>query len=89
MTARRPAEVFHPGEHLRDELTERGWTQGDLAAILGRPVSLVNGIIMGKRGISAKTAHGLAAAFGTSPEYWMNLDVAYQLWRAEQGGHRP
>lgn len=79
-TTRRPAEVFHPGEFLREELEERGWTQSDLAEILGRPLRLVNEIIMGKRGISPETAAGLAAALGTSPELWMNLDSAYQLW---------
>jgi HTH-type transcriptional regulator / antitoxin HigA len=84
MATRRPAEVFPPGEFLRDELEERGWTQTDLAEIIGRPVSLVNGIIMGKRGISPETARDLSAALGTTPEFWMNLDSAYQLSRIKQ-----
>src|SRR3990172_5930246 len=86
MAVRRPAEVFPPGEFLKDELEERGWTQGDLAEILGRPISLVNEIIAGKRGITPETATGLAAAFGTSPEFWMNLESAYQLWRVREDG---
>lgn len=88
MTTRTPAEVFHPGEFLKEELEERGWTQADLADILGRPVSLVNEIIVGKRGISAETAKGLAAAFDTSPELWLRLDAAYQLWKARGNGEQ-
>ena len=86
MTTRRPAEVFPPGEFLREELDYRGWTQADLAEILGRPQRLVSEIISGKRGISPETAKGLAAALGTSPEFWMNLEASYQLWRSGTGG---
>jgi HTH-type transcriptional regulator / antitoxin HigA len=82
MALRRPAEVFPPGDFLQEELEERGWTQTDLAAILDRPPRLVNEIIAGKRAITPETARGLAAAFGSSPEYWMNLESSYQLWRA-------
>src|SRR5687767_10841873 len=81
MAMRRPAEVFPPGEFLRDELEERGWTEADLAEILDRPVHEVNEIVASARGISPETARGLSAAFGTSPEFWMNLDTAYQLSR--------
>jgi HTH-type transcriptional regulator/antitoxin HigA len=74
-----PAQAFSPGEFLRDELEERGWTQAEFAKIIGRPPRLVNELIAGKRGISPETAHELAAAFGTSAQLWMNLDAAYQL----------
>jgi len=84
MEGRRPAEVFHPGEHLLDELDARGWTQVEFAEILGRPVTLVNDIIKGRRGITPETARGFAAALGTSAEFWMNLDSAYQLWKAKE-----
>jgi HTH-type transcriptional regulator/antitoxin HigA len=85
MKDRRPAEVFPPGEFLREELEERGWTQTDFAEILGRPVRLVNEIISGKRGISPETAKGLGDALGTSPQYWLNLESAYQLWKVPAG----
>lgn len=81
MATRRPAEVFPPGDFLREELEAREWTQTDLAEILGRPVGTVNEIISGKRGVTPETARGLAAALGTTPELWMNLDAAYQLSR--------
>ncbi len=82
MNNRRPAEVFPPGEYLKDELEERDWTQADLAEIIGRPIQLVNEIITGKRGITPETAKGLAAAFGTSAEIWLNLETAYRLWKS-------
>ncbi|MGA9531457.1 MAG: HigA family addiction module antitoxin [Anaerolineales bacterium] len=84
MTERRPAEVFHPGEHLSDELEARGWTQVEFAEILGRSSRLVNEIINGKRGISPETARALSAALGTSAKFWMNLDTAYQLWKSSE-----
>jgi HTH-type transcriptional regulator/antitoxin HigA len=83
MTARIPAEVFAPGEFLADELEARGWSQVELAEILGRPPRLVSEIIAGKRAITPETAMGFAAAFGTSAHVWMNLETAYQLSKAE------
>jgi len=72
-------EDIYPGEIIRDELEERGWTQEDLSRILGRPLPAVSEIIMGKRSITSQTARELAEAFGTSAEYWMNLEAIYQL----------
>lgn len=83
MAERVPAEVFPPGEFLRDELDARGWTQTEFAEILGRPIRLVNEILMGKRGITPQTAKELAAALGTSPAFWLNLESAYQLARTD------
>ena len=81
MTATRAAEAFPPGDFIREELQARGWTQSDLAYILGRPLNRVNEIINGKRAVTPQTAKALASAFGTTPELWMNLETAYQLWR--------
>jgi len=78
MTSLRPAEVFPPGEFIREELEARGWTQADLAAILGRTTAMVSEIITGKRGISTRTANELAAAFGTTPELFINLQASYR-----------
>jgi len=79
MNARMPAEVFPPGEFLREELEAREWSQQELADILDRPPRLISEIISGKRAITPETARGLADAFGTSAEYWMSLESQYQL----------
>ncbi|MFH1747710.1 MAG: HigA family addiction module antitoxin [Planctomycetota bacterium] len=86
MTDRVPAEVFAPGEFLREELDARGWTQGDLAEILGRNPRDVSEIITGKRTITPETARGLEQALGTSAMFWLNLDSAYQLSRTKPVG---
>lgn len=82
MTERVVAEAFPPGEFLRDELEERGWTQEEFAAIIGRAPAVINQIVLGKRGISPETASEIGAALGTSAIYWMNLEAAYRLWHA-------
>jgi HTH-type transcriptional regulator/antitoxin HigA len=80
MANRVPAEVFPPGEFIREELDTRGWTQGDLAQIMDRPLRLVNELVAGKKQITPETARGLATAFGDNdPLYWMSLDSAYRL----------
>jgi HTH-type transcriptional regulator / antitoxin HigA len=84
MAIRVPAEVFPPGEFIREELEARGWTQGDLAQIMNRPLRLVNELVAGKKQITPDTARGLAKAFGDDdPLYWMNLDSAYRLANSE------
>ena len=75
----RAAEVFPPGEFIRDELEERGWTQRDLADVLGRPLQTVNQIINGRKRVTPETAVELAAALGTSPELWLNLESGFRL----------
>jgi HTH-type transcriptional regulator/antitoxin HigA len=79
-----PAEVIPPGEFIRDELEERGWTQADLAEILGRPVQVVNEILAGKKGITPDTARELAAAFDVSPEWFLRLENVYRLSLAKK-----
>lgn len=79
-----PAEVFAPGEFLRDELEARGWTQTEFAEIIGRSTRLINEIIAGKRGITPATAKELGAALGTSAIFWLNLEASYQLYRAPE-----
>ena len=75
----KPAEVFSPGEYLRDELETRGWSQRDLARILGRPVQAVNEIVNSKKRITILTAKAIGAALGTGPEVWLNLQNYYEL----------
>ncbi len=73
---RKSAEIFPPGDFVREELEARNWTQGDLASILARPLQLVNEIVLGKRAITPETAQGFANAFSTTPELWLNLEGA-------------
>jgi len=80
MAPRSRAEVFSPGEFIQDELNARGWTQGDLAQIMGRPLQFVNELAAGKKQITPETAVGLAKAFGDDDAlYWMSLDSVYRL----------
>lgn len=88
MTERVPAEVFPPGDFLREELDAREWSQVEFAEIIGRPLRTVNEIIKGKRGISPATAKELAAALGTSAEVWMNLETTYRLQNTEPAPER-
>src|SRR3954471_21316402 len=83
MKIRKAAEVFPPGDFIREELEARGWTQMDLAKIIGRTQPAVNEMITGKRGITPESAVALAAAFGTSAEFWMNLETMYSLAHTE------
>jgi HTH-type transcriptional regulator/antitoxin HigA len=77
------AEIFPPGELLRDELEARGWSQTELAEIMGRPVRLINEIIAGKKAITPETAIQLGDSLGTGPELWMNLESRYQLSKVQ------
>jgi HTH-type transcriptional regulator/antitoxin HigA len=79
-----PAIPIHPGEILQEEIEARGWTQKHLAELMGRPIQLINSIINGRSGVSAETAIELAEIFGTSAQFWMNLDSNYRLTVARQ-----
>lgn len=80
----RPARPVAPGRILKREIEARGWTQRDLAAILGRPEQLVSEIINGGRQITPETSVDLGEALGTSPEFWYNLESNYRLQIAQR-----
>ena len=70
----------HPGEILLEEfLVPMDLTQAALAKHLDIPTQRVNEIIKGKRGVSPETAWLLSQAFGTSPEFWLNLQNNFDL----------
>jgi antitoxin HigA-1 len=74
-----------PGEMLLEEyLKPAGVTQVALAAKMGVPIQRVNGIISGRRAVTAETAILFSRALGTTPELWLNLQVAVDLWDAQQ-----
>jgi len=72
---------IHPGEILREEMEELKLSARQLAAALHVPTNRVTGILNEQRAITADTALRLARFFGTTPEFWMNLQTAYELRR--------
>jgi addiction module HigA family antidote len=75
---------IHPGEHLAEELRELGISAAELARQIDVPVNRVTGIINGQRSVTADTALRLGHWFGTSPEFWLNLQTLYELRLAKK-----
>ena len=76
----RTKNIIHPGEILAEEfLTPMGISQNRLAMEIRVPTPRINAIIRGRRAISADTALRLGKYFGTGPEFWINLQSAYDL----------
>src|SRR6266496_1434548 len=76
--------VIHPGEHLAEELRELGMSAAELARQLDIPTNRVTEIQNGRRAITGDTALRLAHFFGTSAEFWLNLQSLYELRIAEK-----
>jgi len=74
---------FHPGRFLRKLLAEHSISQTRLAKHIGVQIGVINQICMEKRGISPKMAIKLSHALGTTPEFWLNLQTAYELNRTD------
>lgn len=75
---------IHPGEHLAEELRELGVSAAELSRQVDVPINRITGIINGQRGITADTALRLGHWFGTSAQFWMNLQQLYELRLAER-----
>ncbi len=84
MAQRRRLPPIHPGELLRDELNDIGVSLNELARALRVPMNRISAIVNGRRAITVDTAMRLARYFGTSPQYWLNLQNAYDLEIANQ-----
>jgi addiction module HigA family antidote len=78
-----PRPAIHPGEILSDELSELGVTPTELARQLKVPVNRITQIIQDKRRITGDTALRLGHWFQTSPQFWLNLQAAYDIRIAE------
>jgi antitoxin HigA-1 len=75
---------IHPGEHLKEELDALGVSASDLARQIKVPPNRVTAIINGTRAVSADTALRLGHWFGTSADFWLRLQMIYDLRLAEQ-----
>ena len=82
-------EPTHPGEMLLEEfLAPMGLPQRDLADGIRVPYQRVNELINGRRGITPSTAVRLAKFFGTTPDLWMNLQLRWDLYHAQEAEAR-
>jgi addiction module HigA family antidote len=75
---------IHPGEHLAEELKYLGISAAELARQIEVPVNRITEIMNGQRGVTADTALRLGHWFGTSAEYWLNLQKLYELRLARE-----
>lgn len=82
-----PNRPIHPGEILKDELDELGMSSSELARAVHVPANRISQILSGKRNVSADTALRLGKLFGTGPQFWLNLQVAYELDLIGAGGN--
>jgi antitoxin HigA-1 len=76
--------AIHPGEHLAEELGELGISAAELARRLGVPTNRITEILNGRRAITGDTALRLAHFFGSTAEFWLNLQSLYEIRIAEQ-----
>jgi addiction module HigA family antidote len=76
--------AIHPGEHLAEHLEELDMSAAELARRLKVPTNRITQILNGRRAVTGDTALRLGHFFGTSPEFWLNLQKLYELRLAEQ-----
>jgi addiction module HigA family antidote len=76
--------AIHPGEHLAEQLDTLGMSASKLARQLRVPTNRITAILKGQRSVTGDTALRLGHFFGTSAEFWMNLQKLYELRIAEQ-----
>jgi addiction module HigA family antidote len=81
-----PRKPIHPGEILKDELDGLNISATELARTIKVPANRISQILTGKRNISAATALRLGKLFGTGPQFWLNLQTAYELDLVKAGG---
>ena len=77
-------EPVHPGETLREDLDALGMSPAELARRIEVPANRITEILGGRRSVTGDTALRLGRFFGTSGEFWLNLQKLYELRRAEQ-----
>ncbi|MYF06702.1 MAG: HigA family addiction module antidote protein [Rhodospirillaceae bacterium] len=77
-------EPIHPGETLREDLDALGMSAAELARRIEVPTNRITGILNGRRAITGDTALRLGRFFGTTGEFWLNLQKLYELRLAEE-----
>jgi len=77
-------KAIHPGEHLGEELKEMGMSATELSRQLRVPTNRVTQIVNGRRSITGDTALRLAHFFGTSAQFWLNLQSQYEIRLAQR-----
>ena len=78
------SRAIHPGEHLAEELDALHMSAAELARRLKVPTNRVTAILNGQRAISGDTALRLGHFFGTTPQFWLNLQSLYEIRLAEE-----
>jgi addiction module HigA family antidote len=81
-----PRTPIHPGEILKDEIEALNLNAAELARAINVPANRISQILSGKRNVSADTALRLGKLFSTGPQFWLNLQVAYELDLAKISG---
>lgn|ERR1700683_5143628 len=79
-----PVTAVHPGEHLAEELSALGMSAAELARQLEVPTNRITEILNGRRAITGDTALRLAHFFGTTAEFWLNLQSLYKIRLAQR-----
>ncbi len=80
--------AVHPGEVLKDELDELGITPTEFARQIDVPPNRISQIIAGKRAVTGDTALRFGHWFGAEPQFWLNLQSAYEIRIAEEKAGR-
>lgn len=83
-----PVAAIHPGEHLAEELDALDMSAAELARKIAVPTNRVTQILNGARSITGDTALRLGHFFGTSAQFWLNLQSLYELRRAQEKAGR-
>ena len=84
MTIKNGLSAIHPGEFLKEALDELGESQAEFARVIGVSPMRISHIAKGTRPVTAELALLFGRAFGQSPQYWLNLQAAYDLKTAER-----
>lgn len=85
VTRQIPAEAFHPGGFVREELESRGWTAGDLAEKTHLRHDVIADLLSESRDVDEPLAYALGYAFGTSWAVWLHLQKSWNRWVRAQG----